>query len=68
MSFSSFERSSRFIGDNKYEVDIYYYTFEEVDVIRKRMSLGPYVKVKSPERVKKLIVEKIKKALLFQKA
>jgi len=67
MSFSSFERSSRAISENKYEIDIYYYTFEEADVIRKIMSLGPYVKVKSPERVKEIIVEKIKVAFLFQK-
>ena len=67
MSFSSFERCSRAISENKYEIDIYYYTFEEADVIRKIMSLGPYVKVKSPERVKEIIVGKIKEAFLFQK-
>lgn len=67
MSFSSYERSSRFVGYNKYEVDIYYYTFEEADVIRKIMSLGPYVKIKSPSRVKQIIIDKITKALEFQK-
>ncbi|MDR3598700.1 WYL domain-containing protein [Clostridium sp.] len=67
MSFSSFERSSRFIGDNKYEIDIYYYTFEEADVIRKIMSLGPYVKVKSPNNIREIIICKIRNALLFQK-
>ncbi|OOM71481.1 hypothetical protein CLPUN_49480 [Clostridium puniceum] len=67
MSFSSFERSSRAISKNKYEIDIYYYAFEEADVIRKIMSLGPYVKVKSPKRVKEIIVENIREAFLLQK-
>ena len=66
MSFSSFERNSRAISENKYEIDIYYYTFEEADVIRKIMSLGPYVKVKSPDRVRDIIIDKIKRAFSFQ--
>lgn len=68
MSFSSFERSSRAISENKYEIDIYYYTFEEAEVIRKIMSLGPYVKVKSPDRIRKIIIDKIKRAAIFQKS
>lgn len=66
MSFSSFERNSRNISENKYEIDIYYYTFEEDEVIRKIMSLGPYVKVKSPDRVKDIVIDKIKRALRFE--
>ncbi|WP_297417821.1 WYL domain-containing protein [Clostridium sp.] len=66
MSFSSFERNSRTISENKYEIDIYYYTFEEDEVIRKIMSLGPYVKVKSPDRVKDIVIDKIKKAFMFE--
>lgn len=66
MSFSSFERNSRTISKNKYEIDIYYYTFEEDEVIRKIMSLGPYVKVKSPDRVRDIVIDKIKKALMFE--
>jgi hypothetical protein len=68
MSFSSFERNSRNISENKYEIDIYYYTFEEDEVIRKIMSLGPYVKVKSPDRVRDIVIEKIKRALRFEVA
>ena len=67
MSFSSFERSSRAISENKYEIDIYYYTFEEADVIRKIMSLGPYVKVKSPDRVREIIIDKIKSGIFISK-
>lgn len=66
MSFSSFERNSRTISENKYEIDIYYYTFEEDEVIRKIMSLGPYVKVKSPDRVRDIVIDKIRKALRFE--
>ncbi len=66
MSFSSFERNSRSITENKYEIDIYYYTFEEDEVIRKIMSLGPYAKVKSPDRVRDIVIDKIKKALWLE--
>ena len=68
MSFSSFERNSRTISKNKYEIDIYYYTFEEEEVIRKIMSLGPYVKVKAPNRVRDIVIDKIKKALMVERA
>lgn len=67
MSFSSFERNSRSISENKYEIDIYYYSFEEDEVIRKIMSLGPYVKVKSPDRVRDIVIDRIKRALMFEK-
>ncbi|GKX65959.1 WYL domain-containing protein [Inconstantimicrobium mannanitabidum] len=62
MSFSSFERTSRELDKGKYEMDIYYYTFDESEVINKILSLGPYVKVKSPERVKNILIDRIKKA------
>jgi hypothetical protein len=68
MSFSSFERSSRAISENRYEIDIYYYTFEEAEVIRKIMSLGPYVKVKSPDRVRNIVIDKIKSAFSLQRS
>lgn len=67
MSFSSFERNSRNISENKYEIDIYYYTFEEDEVIRKIMSLGPYVKVKSPDRVRDIVIDKIKRAFRLER-
>lgn len=66
MSFSSFERSSKLIENNTYEIDIYYYTFQENEVISKIISLGPYVVVKGPERIRELVIEKIKKACLYQ--
>ena len=30
------------------------------------MSLGPYVKVKSPDRVRDIVIDKIKRALRFE--
>jgi predicted DNA-binding transcriptional regulator YafY len=38
-------------------VKIYYYTFDEDEVIRKILSLGPYVVVKSPESVRNKIID-----------
>ncbi|MCM1990243.1 WYL domain-containing protein [Oceanirhabdus seepicola] len=63
MCFSGFERTSRFLGDNKYEIKLNYYTFEEDDVIRKLIALGPFVKVISPHRIIDVVVRKIKKAM-----
>lgn len=57
MGLSSYERSTRSLGDNKYEVKIYYYIFDEDEVIRKILSLGPYVVVKSPESVRSKIID-----------
>lgn len=64
MSFSSFERSSRVIGDRLYEMKIYYYSFEEDEVIRKLLGLGPFVKIIKPEIIKDKIIRKVKKAYL----
>lgn len=63
MCFSGFERTSRSLGDNKYEIKLNYYTFEEDDVIMKLIALGPFVKVISPQRVIDVVVRKIKKAM-----
>ncbi|ADL53081.1 WYL domain-containing protein [Clostridium cellulovorans] len=60
MGLSSYERSTRNLGDNKYEVKVFYYTFDEDEVIRKILSLGPYVTVKSPECVRNKIIDILK--------
>lgn len=62
MSFSSFERSSKLIDKGRYEVDIYYYQFQEEEVISKIISLGPFVVVKGPERIRNKVIDRIKKA------
>lgn len=63
MSFSELERYSRCIEKDKYELKLFYYTFEEEDIIRKILALGPYVKVISPEGIKEDIIGRIKLAL-----
>jgi RNA-splicing ligase RtcB len=63
MSFSEMERSSRCIGEDKYEMKLLYYTFEEEEVIRKILALGPYVKVISPQRIVSEVIKRIRRAL-----
>jgi hypothetical protein len=63
MSFSEIERGSRCICEDKYELKLSYYSFEEEEVIRKILALGPYVKVISPQRIVEEVVNRIKKAL-----
>ena len=63
MSFSEMERLSRCIEEGKYEIKLFYYTFEEEEVIRKILALGPYVKVISPQRIVDKVIEKIRWAL-----
>lgn len=63
MSFSELERYSRCIEKDKYELKLFYYTFEEEDIIRKILALGPYVKVVSPEVIKEEIIRRVKIAL-----
>ncbi len=63
MSFSSFERTARVIGENLYEIKIYYYTFDEDEVIRRILSLGHFVKVIEPSRIRKKIIDRLVLAL-----
>lgn len=63
MTFSGMERSSKQLGENVYEIKLKYYLFEEDSIIRNIISLGPYIKVKSPERIKLQIIKKVQKAL-----
>ncbi|MNP53854.1 hypothetical protein D3C76_1483650 [compost metagenome] len=63
MGLSSYERSTRNLGDNRYEVKIYYYIFNEDDVIRRILSLGPYVVVKSPQCIRDKIINILRNAI-----
>ncbi|KOA19211.1 RNA-splicing ligase RtcB [Clostridium homopropionicum DSM 5847] len=63
MSFSELERYSRCIEKDKYEMKLFYYTFEEDEIIRKILALGPYVKVVSPQGIKEEIITRIRRAL-----
>jgi RNA-splicing ligase RtcB/predicted DNA-binding transcriptional regulator YafY len=63
MSFSELERYSRCIEKDRYELKLFYYTFEEEEIIKKILALGPYVKVVSPEGIRKEIIRRIRLAL-----
>ncbi|GAE86689.1 WYL domain-containing protein [Acetivibrio straminisolvens] len=63
MCFSGMERTARSLGNNKYEIRLNYYLFEEENIIRNIISLGPYVKVISPQRIADEIVSRVKKAI-----
>ncbi|MBC2725257.1 WYL domain-containing protein [Desulfosporosinus sp.] len=65
MCFSGMERSAKHLGNNKYELQLHYYLFEEENLIRNIISLGPYVKVTSPQRIADEIVSRVKKSLEF---
>ncbi|MDF2989158.1 MAG: hypothetical protein K0R50_4668 [Eubacterium sp.] len=63
MCFSGMERTSRDLGNKKYEIRLNYYLFEEENLIRNIISLGPYVKVISPQRIADEIVDRVKRAI-----
>lgn len=63
MCFSGMERTARELGNNKYEIRLNYYLFEEENLIRDIISLGPYVKVISPQRIVDEIIRRVKKSI-----
>jgi hypothetical protein len=63
MCFSGMERTSRDLGKNKYEIRLNYYLFEEENLIRSIISLGPYVRVVSPQKISDEIVKRVKKSI-----
>ncbi len=63
MCFSGMERTARDLGNNKYEIKLNYYLFEEENLIRSIISLGPYVRVLSPQRIADEIISRVKKSI-----
>lgn len=63
MSFSGMERTAKCLGGDKYEIRLNYYLFEEENLIRSIISLGPYVKVISPARIADEIISRVKKSI-----
>ena len=63
MCFSGMERTARSLGNDKYEIRLNYYLFEEENLIRSIISLGPYVRVVSPGRIADEIVARVKKSI-----
>lgn len=63
MCFSGMERTARSLGNNKYEIRLNYYLFEEENLIRNIISLGPFVRVISPQRIADEIIARVKKSI-----
>lgn len=61
--FSCYHREA-YIDQNtqKHIMKIFYYTFEEQEIVKDILSLGDAVIVKSPDNVREKVIEKIKKA------
>ena len=61
--FSYYDRKARYnVDDNKYQVEIEYLKFDEGEIIRNILSFGESVVVTSPEDIRRLVYERIKKA------
>ncbi len=61
--FSYYDRKAKFdIEDNRYQLEIRYLKFDEGEIIRNILSFGESVVVTSPEEVRKVVYERIKKA------
>lgn len=61
--FSYYDRKARFnVDDNKYQLEIKYLKFDEGEIIRNILSFGENVVVTSPEDIRRLVYERIKKA------
>ncbi|MDQ2085174.1 WYL domain-containing protein [Herbivorax sp. ANBcel31] len=63
MCFSGVERTARSLGNNKYEIRLNYYLFEEENLIKSIISLGPFVKVISPKKICDEIIKRVKKSI-----
>jgi len=62
--FSAFEKSARFLKEkNKHEIKIFYYNFEEAEIISRILYLGKNVVVTHPEHIREHIVARVKNAL-----
>lgn len=63
MCFSGMERTARDLGEGKYEIRLNYYMFEEENIIRNIISLGPYVRVLSPQRITDEVIRRVRKSI-----
>ncbi|ADQ08286.1 conserved hypothetical protein [Caldicellulosiruptor hydrothermalis 108] len=62
--FSSFEKSARYLKEkNKHEIRIYYYEFEEAEIISRILYLGKSVVVTQPQHIRENIISRVRNAL-----
>lgn len=61
LHFANFEKETRQIDKNSYEMKLTYFSDDETEVIIRILSFGPMVKVLSPQSFIDLIIERLKK-------
>lgn len=62
MYFSNYERITEFNDENNTcTVQLYYYPFDEAEIIRALISFGPIIKVLSPSKIRNIIKNEINK-------
>lgn len=65
--FSDMEKETKHLGSNIYQVSIKYYKLDEKEIVIRLMSYLPYIKVISPDDVRKQIEEKLKTQMTLNK-
>lgn len=63
LHFSHFKKEAQYLGENKYQLKIYYHESDEPELVIRVISFGPFVKVTEPAA----FVDKIKQRLMMQK-
>lgn len=63
LHFSHFKKEAQYLGENKYQLKIYYSENDEPELVIRVLSFGPFVKVTEPAA----FVNQIKQRLLMQK-
>lgn len=60
--FSAFDKKAFIEQDGSYHLTVYFCTFEQEDVLRRILSLGPYARVLEPTSIRDEIVRRLRKA------
>ena len=61
LHFADFEKVTKSLADNKYQMQLKYYLDDETEVLIRILSFGPVVKVLEPQCFIELIIERIEK-------
>ena len=60
LHFSHFQKETEQLGGNRYHVKVYYDMDDEMEMLIRVLSFGPFLKVEEPEHFVTLIVERLK--------
>lgn len=61
LHFADFEKITKSLADNKYQMNLKYYSDDETELLIRILSFGPVVKVIEPQSFIELIKERIEK-------